>query len=42
MQSSRDMDIRSPRLSHVGNSSLDRVVRPELYHVHNGYDIDIS
>lgn len=31
MQSSRDVDIRSPRLSHVRNSSLDGIVRPELY-----------
>jgi hypothetical protein len=31
MQSGRDVDIRPPRLSHVGNSSLDGIVRPELY-----------
>jgi hypothetical protein len=37
MQSSRDMDIRSPRLSHVGNSSLDRVIRPELCRVSPAY-----
>ena len=42
MQSSRDVNIRSPRLPDVGNRSLDGVIRPELYKENTTGTISIS